>query len=505
MNYCPSCGSKIDAGVKFCPNCGRNLTGGTNVSFSFSSILENLSGLLDTVKNTLKSKTEASRITSKVTGLVYSSSEEKVISKLSAQYGAGFNPKSIRIDFTTHSIKIYQTSGFIKKKINIQTEEVLLHDISLNDIKCVYKQKSPGGNWVYYISTEAKDHPIFLSSLPYRFPLKLSTVLLFESNLYNVKLGSNERMVTIANGYHKKNSATIYITDKRILVTEVIGYQKLFGTKVTDKLEGTKLVLDIKLEQANIAERRGLTNADYVISVGSEKHTITFSKMVPREFLLMVPDARGNKDLLERQKKIKKGLKFFVLIAGLLSGSLDMDAEEIDVEDIGDDIDCQEVDLDGDGDVDAIGVDMDGDGNIDTLAVDCNNDGVFDSLAVDTNGDGSIDQIAYDTNGDGAFDEIEMDTDGDGVIDTAGVDTDGDGVIDTVTESDGYSEGVAQSNSSDSVFENYHDTQNRVMELDRQIMNTADPIQREALIREREFIASQGPDTADLVRSIHGI
>ena len=70
---------------------------------------------------------------------------------------------------------------------------------------------------------------------------------MFESNLYNVKLGSNERMVTIANGYHKKNSATIYITDKRILVTEVIGYQKLFGTKVTDKLEGTKLVLDIKL------------------------------------------------------------------------------------------------------------------------------------------------------------------------------------------------------------------------------------------------------------------
>mgnify|MGYP003292682069 CR=1 FL=1 len=111
----------------------------------------------------------------------------------------------------------------------------------------------------------------------------------------------------------------------------------------------------------------------------------------------------------------------------------------------------------------------------------------------------------YDTNGDGAFDQIEMDTNGDGIIDTAGIDSNGDGVVDTVTASAGGSDGFAQGGSGDSMMDNYYDSQSRVMELNRKIMNTADPMQRESLIRERDFLASQAPSAADVIyKRMHG-
>lgn len=222
----------------------------------------------------------------------------------------------------------------------------------------------------------------------------------------------------------------------------------------------------------------------------------------------------SNNDSSFNWKKLIKVFKFAMLIASIL-GIADAiadesdDSAEIDIDGDGDidgvaidtdgdgDIDGVAFDSDGDGDIDGLAVDDNGDGQIDTISIDSNNDGAIDTIAADSNGDGSIDKVAYDTNGDGAFDEIEMDTDGDGVIDTAGIDTDGDGSIDTITESgntNGYADGY-------SAEECYHNAQNRIIEIDRQIMNTPDPIQRAALMRERDLIMAQSPSPVEIIHN----
>lgn len=138
----------------------------------------------------------------------------------------------------------------------------------------------------------------------------------------------------------------------------------------------------------------------------------------------------------------------FNFIFHALTSLLGQDSEDIEM----DDSDIEEVDLDGDGDVDAVGIDTDGDGNIDTMAVDSDNDGEMDTIAIDSDGDGRIDQMAYDS-------------DGDGVIDSE------------VSEENAVEESPTA----------------RVSELNREIQNTADPLQREALIRERDRIIKENP------------
>ncbi|MFV0535141.1 MAG: hypothetical protein ACK5MR_16030 [Cumulibacter sp.] len=110
--------------------------------------------------------------------------------------------------------------------------------------------------------------------------------------------------------------------------------------------------------------------------------------------------------------------------------------------------DGDEVDIDGDGQVDGLAKvsygDLDGDGIDDYVEI---------SVDADTNGDGEVDAVVivnqYDTDGDGFADEVDMtygqDTDGDGQIDTSTfssgavfsspTDTDGDGEVDTVEQS----------------------------------------------------------------------
>lgn len=53
---------------------------------------------------------------------------------------------------------------------------------------------------------------------------------------------------------------------------------------------------------------------------------------------------------------------------------------------------------------------------------------------VDLDGDGEMDALLVDTTGDGEADSIFVDTDGNGTIDTIIADTDGDGEPDTVYE-----------------------------------------------------------------------
>ena len=503
FKYCPNCGHKLDGAQKFCPECGNALTDEGKSVFSFSKIGKGVSGLLGKVKESevynkatnaasgalnkakgaIKEKTEATRVTAKVIGKIYQESQERVITKLSATYGDGLMPKSIKIEFTNQALKIYETDGAIVKKLKKTATDELLYNIPLNDITEVYRQENIGGNVIYYVVTTEKTHPIFLSSEPYRFFLKLSSVLKFEGGLYNVELAPDETMVCVANGQFKKSPCTIYLTDKRILVAAFGKKEKLFGGAAV-KTEGKELVLDLQLNEVNIREELGALNANYIISSSADNYTIAFNKVVPQEFLSIVPNAIGNKELLERQKKLKKGLKVSSIAVGVLAGgAIDMDADDLDVDDMdmelddGDlDADEIEVDLDGDGDVDSIGYDFDGDGDVDAFAVDCDNDGTMDSIAIDADGDGCIDSVSYDTNGDGVVDEVEVDTDGDGEMDT------------TITDSD--TQSVESSHNDD-----YHDLQRREMELNKEISNTPDPLKREALIRERDAISQKASDS----------
>lgn len=101
------------------------------------------------------------------------------------------------------------------------------------------------------------------------------------------------------------------------------------------------------------------------------------------------------------------------------------------------------VDLDGDGQYDAVEqdilLDTDGDGFLDTILTE---------LQIDSNGDGIVDTLVsvenYDSDGDGIIDtSVEfMDADGDGIPDysviTVGQDTDGDGIIDVMQIGEDY-------------------------------------------------------------------
>jgi len=65
-----------------------------------------------------------------------------------------------------------------------------------------------------------------------------------------------------------------------------------------------------------------------------------------------------------------------------------------------------EVDLNGDGIVDAIAIDSNGDNKEDIFQIDSNNNNVVDALAVDSDYDGVIDAIYQDKNEDGVVDAV---------------------------------------------------------------------------------------------------
>ena len=454
MNFCPSCGQQLQTGSKFCPKCGRSLaqepeTKSSGLSFSkigkglssffgkvkesdiFEKAVQSVNDATAKVKETVKEKTEGSRVTVKVLGCAYNTSQEKVVDKMKATYGDGFLPTDVQIQFTTHAIKIYEISGVFSKEAN------LLYDIPLSTIREVYRQSNLSGNYIYYISTPEKDHPIYLSSEPYRFLVKLGTVLKMDGGLYNFDLLPDEKVVCAANGKYENSACTIYLTNKRLIVTKLVGFNKMSNVKS----EGAELAANLEFDKiTNIIETLGMFNADYTVTSESGSFTLTFDKEVPQAFLALVPGAVGNKELLEKKKKMKKGLKVAVAAAAILGAGMadgddsddDMDDDDMDDDNDFDDDDMEGVDMDGDGQIDEIGVDTDGDGVIDTVGVDSNGDGAIDAVGVDTDGDGMIDTVGVDSDYDGAIDTVGVDTDGNGSIDTVGVDTDGDGAIDEV-------------------------------------------------------------------------
>ena len=398
------------------------------------------SGAVDKVSAAIADKKNASRVDLKVLGKVYPNADDKVVSKLKASYGDGLLPTSVVVVFSTQAVRIYEDNSAANKKFGLDFDESLLHNIPLDAITSVYKRKNLSGEYIFYIVTADAEHPIFLQSEPFMFFVKLSSVLKLEGSVYNVALAPDEKMVTIANGSFNSSACTIYLTDRRILVTKITGFSKISGS---DKAEGTELIAELELSRVSIREVLGTYNADYIITYGALTYTITFNKSVSQEFLALVPGAVGNKELLEKKKSHKKaGLKVVAVAASLLGASalgddddVDDDGDDEDIDDdndVDEDMDVEAVDVDGDGDIDVVGADTDGDGYIDTAVADTDGDGYADTAIADTDGDGYVDTVAMDTDGDGALDSIAVDSNGDGALDTIGVDENGDGNIDTV-------------------------------------------------------------------------
>lgn len=123
-----------------------------------------------------------------------------------------------------------------------------------------------------------------------------------------------------------------------------------------------------------------------------------------------------------------------------------------------------ELDMDGDGFIDALGFDTDGDGSMDTFSMDANGDGLIDTMmditSLDSDGDGIPDTIlvnqGFDSDGDGIGDTFTTDEyhdgNGDGLAEYAvsftGIDSDGDGVIDQLqicedVDGDGFVDNIA--------------------------------------------------------------
>lgn len=51
INFCPSCGHKIEGSPKFCPECGKALGEGKTTNFSFSKLVGSVSDVIDKTKS----------------------------------------------------------------------------------------------------------------------------------------------------------------------------------------------------------------------------------------------------------------------------------------------------------------------------------------------------------------------------------------------------------------------------------------------------------------------
>lgn len=520
-NFCPYCGHKIEGNPKFCAECGKPLTSssaseqtssklGKGFSSLFNKVSKTATGLTSKVKETLNEKKEASKRSAKISVLDTAASNEYTVANIPAEYGDGLLKESVTLSITNKAILIYGKRSSLNKKDGLQ----LMLRINLADISEIYKEKSPATYIVsYHIVTPEKEHTVIIPAEPYKFILYLSKVAKINGNLYNIDLLPDEKMLGISNGALKNNlqkiKGTLYYSNKRIVFTKLSAFDAATA-------EGSKIEFSINRDKIeSLTENKGTLSCSYTITTHDEEYVFSFNGLVPKSFIAIVPGAEGNKEILERKKKVGKVLKVASVAAAFVGiGGLDSDAADIDTgDDYSGDMDATAVDFDGDGNADAIEIDSNGDGQVDAVIADTDGDGVMDSfmadkdgdgnvdmVGTDTDGDGTFDKIAYDTNGDGNLDTIEMDSDGDGVIDMAGADTNGDGIVDTDVSAENSDSSVSDNNDgTDSMIQDYNDAQSRVMELNREIQNTADPLQREALIRERDNIINHAPSPADIM------
>ena len=469
VKFCPSCGSKLEGNVKFCPSCGKPLgqQQQQTVPLEEKKGCSPISILLLPIKITLWPFTLIYKVAKKffdkkqvatkrgvaVTSLKYKEdAPEKTIGKCGAVGGDGFPKKWMNIVFTNKEISVYRTNGPIMRMITKNIDNIFLYRINLKDIVSVSRSRVMGSYDRVDVNTNDKTYTFYFSNNPpYTFYMYLSKVLNFESSIFNIDLLPNEEVKMVAPAILgsglKPAFGTLYLTNKRLVYTKMTHVMASAKTMKVD--EGTELVFSVELEQLknNIFEKRGVTTCEYVINCKQGQYTLQFEQLVPGALLALIPGAEGNKDILERKKNIKKGLKIVTIILMLVgAASADFDADDVDADDLdvdADDFDydAEEIDLDGDGDIDAIEFDSDGDGVMDSVVADTDGDGLVDSIGVDSDGDGALDTIGMDTDGDGYLDTVGADTDGDGALDTIGVDSDGDGYIDTVgadTDGDGY-------------------------------------------------------------------
>lgn len=446
INFCPSCGHKIEGSPKFCPECGKALAEGVSSGFSFSKLSSNVSDIVSktaskvsettsNIKKNYNDKEEASRKTVKVISLKYKEdSPERVIGAFNVKLGTEFVKKPVCVHFTTKALLLYVSpnQSFLQRLFSKDEEAVLDSKIDLKDIKQISRVQSPFSKlFTYEIITLNNTYSMCIEAEPYSFSLYLSMVLNFDSSIFNIDLLPGERIkyVTAAtvNSGDGKNYGTLYISNKRVVFAKISSSSIALKSDRLTIEEGTDVLFSIDIERFKtiVSENRGLTNCEYPVKDDNGHYVIHFSGVVPKPFLALVPNATGNKDLLERKKKVMKGLKVALLVASFLGLAGDADADETDV-------DSNEFDMDGDGEIDTVAYDSDGDGVVDSFASDTDGDGVMDTFASDSNGDGVIDDMAYDSDGDGMVDTVEMDTDGDGIMDAKSMDTDGDGTFDTI-------------------------------------------------------------------------
>ena len=466
VKFCPSCGCKLEGNVKFCPSCGKPLgqqqpqttpleekKGCSPISILLLPIKITLwpfTLIYKVAKKFFDKKQVATKRGVAVTSLKYKEdAPEKTIGKCGAVGGDGFPKKWLNIVFTNKDMSVYRTNGPIMRMITKNIDNVFLYRISLKDIVGVSRSRVMGSYDRVDVETKGKTYTFYFSNNPpYTFYMYLSKVLNFESSLFNIDLLPNEEVKMVAPAILgsglKPSFGTLYLTNKRLVYTKLTSV--LASAKVMKVDEGTELVFSIELEQLknNMFEKRGVTTCEYIINCKQGQYTLQFEQVVPAQLLALVPGAEGNKEILERKKKIKNGIKIVTIILMLVgAASADFDADDIDADGLdvdADDFDCDavEVDLDGDGDIDAIEFDSDGDGVMDSIVADTDGDGFVDSIGVDSDGDGLVDTVGMDTDGDGYLDAVGVDSDGDGALDAVGMDTDGDGYLDTVaTDSDG--------------------------------------------------------------------
>ena len=398
------------------------------------------------VKDTYNEKEEASKRVAKVSLLPNSNKEESIIAEMNVQYGTGLiKGADTKLVLTTTSIMINGSSSLLKK-----TATSL---IKLSDIKEIHKAKNPVSKVVSYtIVTTKGEHTFAILKKPYKFIQNLSKIVKIEGNLYSIDLLPNETILGIYDGAVKSNllstDGTLYLTDKRIIFAKI---PKLDGSG-----EGSEIVYNLSRDQIQIRENKSIASCDYSFTSSDAEFVFKFSGLVPQAFLDLVPGAEGNKDILERRKKAGKVLKVAAMVAavagvGGVAEGAEMDDDMDDMEEDGfDDMDTEEVDLDGDGDVDAVGYDTDGDGQIDTVEVDADGDGQIDTSMSDTDGDGQIDDVSSET-------------------DSNSEETGGESVEETPEKTVG-------------------NLQSEKVKLERKLMGTADPMEREALSRELDSV-----------------
>ena len=173
MNFCPGCGQPLQPGTNFCPKCGKNLgvqssiqpsSETSNQGEGFSSklsgkaklfskqALSKASALTSKIKDTAKERSEATKITAKITpDLLQQGEKERKVYSGRAGFGEKLVKKPVRIVLTNKTLKIYESKGVLGAIGNMgnknkqQEPPKLLEQISVKDFAEISRIRELGG------------------------------------------------------------------------------------------------------------------------------------------------------------------------------------------------------------------------------------------------------------------------------------------------------------------------------------------------------------------------